>query len=181
MLSCPARQLEAEFTIQVAAALYAAPAAHSSGLTPSGHSIADVSQPTGARALVAHLVGPCAASPKAIRSRPWVPGLPRGVPAAADNLAGAEATVTATMTATEGASALVPAMMGTCASCRGSEPVEEVGNTGKRTMPKVVTAAFAEAGVEVLGTATSGLSVRNSRTRRWHRGRLASMLATAGG
>jgi ATP-dependent exoDNAse (exonuclease V) alpha subunit len=47
-----------------------------------------------------------------------------------------------------------------CTSGRGAELVEGVAGAGKTTMLKVVAAAFAEAGCQVLGTATSGQAAR---------------------
>jgi len=53
------------------------------------------------------------------------------------------------------------AVLAICTSGRGAELVEGVAGAGKTTMLKVVAAAFAEAGCEVIGTATSGQAARN--------------------
>jgi hypothetical protein len=53
------------------------------------------------------------------------------------------------------------AVLAICTSGRGAELVEGVAGAGKTTMLKVVAAAFAEAGCEVIGTATSGQATRN--------------------
>jgi len=53
------------------------------------------------------------------------------------------------------------AVLAICTSGRGAELVEGVAGAGKTTMLKVVSAAFAEAGCEVIGTATSGQAARN--------------------
>lgn len=53
------------------------------------------------------------------------------------------------------------AAVGICTSARGAELIEGVAGAGKTTMLKVVAAAFAEVGCQVLGTATSGQAARN--------------------
>ena len=53
------------------------------------------------------------------------------------------------------------AAVGICTSERGAELVEGVAGAGKTTMLKVVAMAFAEAGRQVVGTATSGQAARN--------------------
>jgi hypothetical protein len=53
------------------------------------------------------------------------------------------------------------AVLAICTSGRGAELIEGVAGAGKTTMLAVVAAAFAEAGCEVIGTATSGQAVRN--------------------
>ena len=53
------------------------------------------------------------------------------------------------------------AVLAICTSGRGAELVEGVAGAGKTTMLKVVAAAFAEAGCDVIGTATSGQAARN--------------------
>jgi conjugative relaxase-like TrwC/TraI family protein len=53
------------------------------------------------------------------------------------------------------------AVLAICMSGRGAELVEGVAGAGKTTMLKVVAEAFAEAGCEVIGTATSGQAARN--------------------
>jgi conjugative relaxase-like TrwC/TraI family protein len=51
-----------------------------------------------------------------------------------------------------------------CTSGRGAELVEGVAGSGKTTMLSVVAAAFANAGYQLLGTATSGQAARNLST-----------------
>jgi hypothetical protein len=53
------------------------------------------------------------------------------------------------------------AVVAICTSGRGAELIEGVAGAGKTTMLKVVAAAFAEAGCEVIGGATSGQAARN--------------------
>jgi conjugative relaxase-like TrwC/TraI family protein len=53
------------------------------------------------------------------------------------------------------------AVLAICTSGRGAELVVGVAGAGKTTMLQVVAAAFAEAGCQVIGTATSGQAARN--------------------
>ena len=71
-------------------------------------------------------------------------------------IAGAEATIGAQLSDEQRAAAVA-----ICTSGRGAELVEGVAGAGKTTMLRVVAAAFAAAGFEVLGTATSGQATRN--------------------
>ena len=71
-------------------------------------------------------------------------------------IAGAEATTGVQLSGEQRAAAV-----SICTSGRGAELVEGVAGAGKTTMLRVVAAVFAEAGFEVLGTATSGQATRN--------------------
>jgi hypothetical protein len=74
-------------------------------------------------------------------------------------IASTEATVGAQLSEEQRAAAV-----SICTSGRGAELVEGVAGSGKTTMLRVVAAAFANAGYQLLGTATSGQAARNLST-----------------
>ncbi len=76
-------------------------------------------------------------------------------PAVQEAIAATEAALSAQLSGEQRSAAV-----GICTSGRGAELIEGVAGAGKTTMLKVVAEAFATAGYQVLGTATSGQAAR---------------------